>query len=85
MRFPVSFEQFTKNSEKAITYLLLFVVTALYIRAERQSNLVTAQCEKRLVKCETELRKMSAMLKTQDSLCSALVTEIKIYKALGKI
>jgi len=25
------------------------------------------------------------MLKTQDSLCSALITEIKIYKQLGKI
>ena len=85
MRLPVTFDQFTKNSEKAITYLLLFVVTALYIRAERQAYLATAQCEERLVRCETELLKMSKMLKTQDSLCSALVTEIKIYKQLGKI
>jgi hypothetical protein len=28
---------------------------------------------------------MSKMLKTQDSLCSALITEISIYKNLGKI
>jgi len=28
---------------------------------------------------------MSKMLKTQDSLCSALITEIKIYRELGKI
>ena len=66
-------------------YAMIFAMTALYIRAERQSYVATAQCEKRLVRCEMQLAKMSAMLKTQDSLCSALVTEIKIYKALGKI
>lgn len=66
-------------------YAMIFAMTALYIRAERQSYVATSQCEKRLVRCEMQLAKMSAMLKTQDSLCSALVTEIKIYKALGKI
>jgi hypothetical protein len=66
-------------------YAMIFAMTALYIRAERQSYVATAQCEKRLVRCEMQLAKMSAMLKTQDSLCSALVTEIKIYKELGKI
>ena len=81
----LTFEQFRKDPQKALMFAMIFAMTALYVRAERQSNLATAQCEKRLVKCETELRKMSAMLKTQDSLCSALVTEIKIYKALGKI
>jgi hypothetical protein len=35
--------------------------------------------------CENELRKMSRSLKTQDSICSALITEIKIYRELGKI
>lgn len=81
----LSFEQFRKDPQKAMMFLMLFAVSALYVRAERQSYLATAQCEKRLVRCENELRKLSAMLKTQDSLCSALVTEIKIYKQLGKI
>lgn len=81
----ITFEQFRKDPQKALMFTMIFAMSALYIRAERQSNLATAQCEKRLIKCETELRKMSAILKTQDSLCSALVTEIKIYKALGKI
>lgn len=81
----LSFEQFRKEPQKALMYAMIFAMTALYIRAERQSYVATAQCEKRLVRCEMQLAKMSAMLKTQDSLCSALVTEIKIYKALGKI
>jgi hypothetical protein len=81
----LSFEQFRKEPQKALMYAMIFAMTALYIRAERQSYVATAQCEKRLVRCEMQLAKMSAMLKTQDSLCSALVTEIKIYKELGKI
>ena len=81
----LTFEQFRKDPQKALMFAMIFAMTALYIRAERQSYIATAQCEERLVKCETELLKMSKMLKTQDSLCSALVTEIKIYKQLGKI
>lgn len=81
----LSFEQFRKEPQKALMYAMIFAMTALYVRAERQSYVATAQCEKRLVRCEMQLAKMSAMLKTQDSLCSALVTEIKIYKELGKI
>ena len=81
----LTFEQFRKDPQKALMFAMIFAMTALYIRAERQAYLATAQCEERLVRCETELLKMSKMLKTQDSLCSALVTEIKIYKALGKI
>lgn len=81
----LTFEQFRKDPQKALMYAMIFAMTALYIRAERQAYLATAQCEERLVRCETELRKLSTMLKTQDSLCSALVTEIKIYKQLGKI
>ena len=81
----LTFEQFRKDPQKALMFAMIFAMTALYVRAERQAYLATAQCEERLVRCETELRKLSTMLKTQDSLCSALVTEIKIYKQLGKI
>ena len=85
MKLPVSFEQFSKDPTKGLLFLLLFVVMALYARAERQAKYANRLCEERLERCETELRKMSSMLKTQDSICSALVTEIKIYKQLGKI
>ena len=85
MKLPISFEQFKKDPSKSLMFLLLFVVVALYARAESQSKTATMRCEQRLEKCETELRKMSSMLKSQDSVCSALVTEIKIYRALGKI
>jgi hypothetical protein len=85
MKLPITFEQFKSDPSKAIMFLLLGVVSVLYLRSENQSKQINERCEKRLTMCETELRKMSKMLKTQDSLCSALVTEIKIYKALGKI
>lgn len=85
MKLPIDFEQFKRDPSKAITFLLLFVVVALYARTERQYRAANEVCEQRLERCESELRKMSSMLKSQDSLCSALVTEIKIYRTLGKI
>jgi hypothetical protein len=85
MKFPIDFEQFKSDPSKAIMFLLLFVVLFLYLRSESQSKQVSIDCQKRLIQCESELRKMSQMLKTQDSLCSALITEIRLYKELGKI
>jgi hypothetical protein len=85
MKLPITFQDFRSDPSKAIMFLLLGVVSVLYLRSENQAKQINERCEKRLTMCEEELRKMSKMLKTQDSLCSALVTEIKIYKALGKI
>jgi hypothetical protein len=85
MKLPLSFEQFRSDPTKAIMFLLLAVVSVLYYRAEGQSKDINERCEKRLLVCEGKLDKLGHALKTQDSLCSALITEIKIYKSLGKI
>lgn len=85
MKLPINFDEFKNDPSKAIMYLLLFVVLALYVRSESQSREITKNCQLRLAQCEQELRRMSQSLKTQDSICSALITEIKIYKELGKI
>lgn len=85
MKLPINFNEFKSDPTKAIMFLLLFVVLGLYMRSESQSKQINADCQRRLSQCEMELKKMSKSLKTQDSICSALVTEIKIYKQLGKI
>jgi hypothetical protein len=85
MKIPLSFEEFKSDPAKAIMFLLLGVVSVLYYRAEAQSSTINEKCEKRLAMCEVKVDKFSHALKTQDSLCSALITEIKIYKSLGKI
>ena len=85
MKFPITFDQFKSDPSKAIMFCLLFVALGLYIRAENQSKQINSDCQKRLDRCEQELRKISKSLKTQDSICSALITEINIYKSLGKI
>jgi hypothetical protein len=85
MKLPITFEQFKSDPSKAIMFLLLGVVSIMYYRAEAQAKEINERCEARLKQCEAKLEKMSAQLKTQDSLCSALVTEITIYKSLGKI
>jgi len=85
MKLPIDFEQFKSDPSKAIMFLLLVVVSVLYYRTESQSKSINDRCEKRLLECEAKLEKLSKQLKTQDSLCSALVTEITLYKKLGKI
>jgi hypothetical protein len=85
MKLPITFSEFRSDPTKAIMFLLLAVVSVLYYRAEGQSAEINERCERRLALCENELRKMSRSLKTQDSICSALITEIKIYRELGKI
>jgi hypothetical protein len=85
MKFPIDFDQFKSDPAKAITFLMLIVVSVLYYRAESQSKDINDRCENRLQQCEAKLEQLSKQLKTQDSLCSALITEISIYKNLGKI
>ena len=85
MKFPIDFEQFKSDPTKAITFLMLGVVSVLYYRAESQSQSINEICEARLAMCEARLEKLSTQLKTQDSLCSGLMTEIALYKKLGKI
>lgn len=85
MKLPIDFEQFKSDPTKAIMFLMLGVVSVLYYRAEAQSKAINDRCETRLEQCEAKLDKLTHQLKTQDSLCSALVTEISIYKSLGKI
>jgi hypothetical protein len=85
MKFPITFDEFRQDPSKAIMFLLLVVVSVLYYRTELQSKSINDRCEARLVECEAKLEKLSKQLKTQDSLCSALITEITLYKKLGKI
>jgi hypothetical protein len=66
-------------------FAALVAMTALYVDSRNQMAKATEVCEKRLQMCEAKLDKLTKQLKTQDSLCSALVTEITIYKSLGKI
>jgi peptidoglycan hydrolase CwlO-like protein len=66
-------------------FAALVAMTALYVDSRNQMEKATEVCEKRLQMCEAKLDKLNKQLKTQDSLCSALVTEITIYKSLGKI
>ena len=85
MKFPITFEQFKSDPLKALLLISFSAMSVLYYRAEAQSKEINARCEHRLQLCEAKVDKLSKALKTQDSLCSALITEIKIYKSLGKI
>jgi hypothetical protein len=85
VKLPVSFSEFSKDPSKAVTYLMIFAVIFLYIRMEKQDNQVNTGCEGRLTKCEQKLEQFSSMLKTQDSISSALRAELTTYQKLGII
>jgi hypothetical protein len=84
MKFPISFEQFKSDPLKALLLISFSAMSVLYYRAEAQSKEINQRCEERLLLCEAKLDKLSKALKTQDSLCSALITEITIYKSLAR-
>ena len=85
VKLPVSFSEFSKDPSKAVTYLMIFAVIFLYIRMEKQDNQVNTGCEDRLTRCEQKLEQFSSMLKTQDSISSALRAELTTYQKLGII
>lgn len=85
MKLPVSFSEFSKDPSKAVTYLMIFAVIFLYVRMEKQDNQVNTGCEDRLTRCEQKLEQFSGMLKTQDSISSALRAELTTYQKLGII
>jgi len=85
MKLPVSFNEFSKDPSKAVTYLMLFAVVFLYLRMENQDKAVNTGCEDRLTRCEVKLDQMGKMLKTQDSLSASLRSELNTYKKIGVI
>ena len=85
MKLPVTFDQFIKDPVKGVLFLSILCLGWLYNDARTQMKASNKICETRLAKCETELRKMAKMLKSQDSICSSLTTEIRLYRELGKI
>ena len=85
MKLPVSFSEFSKDPSKAVTYLMIFAVIFLYVRMENQDKQVNTGCEERLSRCEQKLEQFSGMLKTQDSISSALRAELTTYQKLGII
>ena len=64
---------------------MIFAVIFLYVRMENQDNQVNTGCEDRLTRCEQKLEQFSGMLKTQDSISSALRAELTTYQKLGII
>ena len=64
---------------------MIFAVVFLYIRMENQDKAVNTGCEGRLSRCEAKLDQFSSMLKTQDSISSALRAELNTYQKMGII
>ena len=92
IKLPVSFEQFVKNPLKAITYLFIIAIVALFIRTEaanqRQINTLKDDrdtCRVATYILNVRLDQMSERYRRTDSLANSLNATLKTLRELGAI
>jgi len=85
MKLPVTFEQFSKDPVKAVTFCMLVVVA--YLWYDNKTN-YQAQIDNHQAKIETLEKKVDKcllQLKRSDSALAAATTKLEVLSALGKI
>lgn len=85
MKLPVTFEQFSKDPVKAVTFCMLVVVA--YLWYDNKTN-YQAQIDNHQAKIETLEKKVDKcllQLKRSDSALAAATTRLEVLSALGKI
>jgi C4-dicarboxylate-specific signal transduction histidine kinase len=85
MKLPVTFEQFSKDPVKAVTFCMLVVVIYLWndnrVNYQRQIDNHQAKIES----LEKKVDKCLLQLKRSDSALAAATTKLEVLSALGKI
>lgn len=85
MKLPVTFEQFSKDPVKAVTFCMLVVVAYLWYdnKTNYQSQIDTHQTK--IKELETKVDKCLLYMKRSDSALAAANTKLEVLTALGKI
>lgn len=85
MKLPVTFEQFSKDPVKAVTFCMLVVVAYLwYDNKENYQSQIDSHQEK-IESLEKKVDKCLLQLKRSDSALAAATTKLEVLSALGKI
>ena len=85
MKLPVTFEQFSKDPVKAVTFCMLVVVAYLWYdnKENYQSQIDRHQAKIEIL--EKKVDKCLVQLKRSDSALAAATTRLEVLSALGKI
>jgi hypothetical protein len=85
MKLPVTFEQFSKDPVKAVTFCMLVVVAYLwYDNKTNYQNQIDVHQEK-IVTLEKKIDKCFIYIKKADSALAAANTKLEVLTALGHI
>jgi len=85
MKLPVTFEQFSKDPVKAVTFCMLVVVAYLYFDNKTNYQSQIDRHQEKIEVLEKKVDKCLLQLKRSDSALAAATTKLEVLSALGKI
>jgi hypothetical protein len=85
MKLPVTFEQFSKDPVKAVTFCMLVVVAYLWYDNKENYQSQIDRHQKKIEVLEKKVDKCLLQLKRSDSALAAATTKLEVLSALGKI
>jgi len=85
MKLPVTFEQFSKDPVKAVTFCMLVVVAYLYFDNKTNYQSQIDRHQEKIESLEKKVDKCLLQLKRSDSALAAATTKLEVLSALGKI
>jgi len=85
MKLPVTFEQFSKDPVKAVTFCMLVVVAYLWYDNKENYQSQIDRHQEKIEVLEKKVDKCLLQLKRSDSALAAATTKLEVLSALGKI
>ncbi|HAW53100.1 MAG TPA: hypothetical protein DCX54_12340 [Flavobacteriales bacterium] len=85
MKLPVTFEQFSKDPVKAVTFCMLVVVAYLWYDNKTNYQAQIDHHQAKIEELEAKVDKCLVQLKRSDSALAAATTKLEVLSALGKI
>jgi len=85
MKLPVTFEQFSKDPVKAVTFCMLVVVAYLWYDNKENYQSQIDRHQQKIEVLEKKVDKCLLQLKRSDSALAAATTKLEVLSALGKI
>ena len=85
MKLPITFEEFRKNPIAGVTFLMLLIVSYLYVDQRNTTNEIIYELRKEREVQADKIDKLTFQLKRTDSALAVAVTELRVLSKLGKL
>ena len=83
-KFPISFEQFSKDPVKGMLFIMLMAVGYLYIDGKMNYQSQITKHEEKIVVLENKIDLLTTALKRSDSALAVTVTKLEILTQIKK-